>query len=113
MVTEPRTESALCELCNRAPVKPDDCFCVTCRIEVTAITETVNDPVAIILSRHQHLCALSNGDSTMCMCGEEFPGGPGYHRQHVATLIYRVLGLVGPLPNTPAAYEDINERFDR
>lgn len=95
-----------CELCGRVQAEPGDVFCVACRVEVVGMTEIVNDPVLVVLNRHQHLCVLSNPDSTMCMCGERFDGGPGLYREHVATLIYHVLGLVGPLPNTPAAYGD-------
>lgn len=103
------SKPGLCELCEKAPADEGDCFCVPCRIEVTAMTEIVNDPVLRILSNHQHVCFLSDLDSTMCRCGKRFPGGPGYHREHLASLIYDTLGLVGPLPNTPAGFESPSE----
>ncbi len=94
----------LCSLCGKVPHEPGDCFCLACRVEVLAMTEVVNDPVERLLTQHWHFCPLSDLDSTLCRCGERFDGGPGYHRTHVATLIYEALGLVGPLPHTPAAY---------
>lgn len=95
----------VCELCEKAPAEPDDCFCHLCRIEVTAMSEIVHDPVLIALSHHQHVCFLSNMDRTMCRCGVRFEGGPAYHREHLAAVIYEALGLPGPIPNTPASDE--------
>ncbi len=100
------SDIGICELCEHRAADYPDCFCVTCRIEVTAMSEIVNDPILRILSQHQHVCFLSDLDSTLCRCGQRFEGGPHYHRQHLAELIYDTLELVGPLPNTPAAFED-------
>lgn len=99
--TDPVLE--LCGLCEKVPPEPGDCFCVPCRVETIASAETVNDPVAIVLNHHTHVCFFSNIDSTLCRCGERFDGGPGYHRMHIAAKVYEALGLPGPLPNTPAS----------
>jgi hypothetical protein len=58
----------------------------------------VTDPIEHVLSSHQHMCGLSNMDSTPCMCGRTFDGGPGYHRQHVAAHIRWALGLPAGIP---------------
>lgn len=97
--------SAVCELCEKAPKDGDDIFCALCRIECEAMMMVVPDVVEHVLSAHQHLCALSGMDSTMCLCGTTFKGGPAFHRRHVAELIHEALELDPPLPWYPAALE--------
>lgn len=103
IVTTP--SSTVCELCQALAPDKDDIFCVPCRVEITAMCETVHDPIAIVLNHHAHVCFLSDIDKTLCRCGERFDGGPGYHRMHVAEKVYKALGLPGPVPNTPASDE--------
>lgn len=101
--------TAQCELCENAPAEPaepGDCFCVPCRIEVTAMSEIIHSPVEIVLHRHWKMEPLSNDESTMCRCGLRFDGGPGIHRRHLAEEIHKALGLDEPMPHTPAAFED-------
>lgn len=93
--------ATVCAVCEKRPPSPDDVMCGYCRGEFNARCEIVNDPVAIVLNHHQHLCALSDIDSTMCMCGERFEGGPGNYRGHVSALIYEALGIDGPPKNQP------------
>jgi hypothetical protein len=89
----------ICEVCTVLEAEPDDCLCVTCRVEVTAATSVIHDPVENLLSGHQRLLVPQ---FTMCLCGVVFEG-PAFYRRHVAELIYAELGLPGPVPWTPAS----------
>lgn len=71
----------------------DDCLCPSCRAWVEANTTIITDPVEIILNRHQ---GVKLGDyKVMCLCGEGVFAGPGFHRRHVAGLIYKALHIDG------------------
>jgi hypothetical protein len=98
----------ICERCEKMPAEPGDCFCVPCRVEVLAMSQTVHDPVEHVLSRHQHLCGLVSDERVMCMCCEMFDG-PAYHRRHVAEKVYEALGLDEPMPWTPSALDTGDE----
>ena len=101
------SDERACPICDeRKPVVFGDVMCADCRSDFISRCVIVNDPVENILSQHQHLCGLSDLDSVMCMCAERFDG-PGYHRVHVATLIYDALGIEGPIPWIPARAGDI------
>lgn len=86
----------LCVMCETAAADWPDCMCKPCRAEVEAITDEVPDTVERLLSTHARMEPLCTEDRTMCRCGLSFSGGPGYHRRHVAELIYAELGVVGP-----------------
>lgn len=88
----------LCFLCRNLPLAWPDTACVLCRERIARSLDTVTDPVELVLSSHQHICGLADSDRTMCLCGERVEGGPGFHRRHVARLIYEALGIPGPLP---------------
>ena len=95
---EQPSDQGICDLCEAKPCQPDDCFCAECRDGVTARSDTVVDPVEIVLSEHGRLHFLSDLDKQVCNCGWECESGPGLHRRHVAAYIYEVLGLDGPQP---------------
>lgn len=101
----PLHPGGLCDLCEKTPAEPGDCFCVQCRIEVSAMLVTVNSPVERVLSQHWKMEPLSSNESTLCRCGERFDGGPGFHRRHLAEKIHEALGLDPPLPWTDCALE--------
>jgi hypothetical protein len=89
-----------CELCEEAPADGDDPFCALCRIEITAMSQVISDPVELILSAHRDLIC---GDGwTTCLCGERIAGGPAHFRRHVAVLIRDALGLSPPAAWVPA-----------
>ena len=87
-----------CAICEAVPLAWPDLMCVPCRGRVERSSDEVVDPVEQVLSQHLHLCGLSDSDGTMCVCGEHFDGGPGFHRRHVAEKVYEALGIEGPMP---------------
>ncbi len=92
----------VCPICEVMPVdEVDDPLCPVCRIEFTAASQIVRDPVEQLLSRHQRLMTT---EFVMCLCGEPFEG-PALYRRHVAELIRTALGLDPPAPWTPASDE--------
>lgn len=88
----------LCSYCEKVPNAWPDVMCAPCRAKVESITDEVHDPVEQVLSAHWRMEPLSTEDSTMCRCGQRFRGGRGFHRRHLAEMIYETLGLDGPVP---------------
>lgn len=88
----------LCDLCEREQATvfwPEDepresqiGACQGCVDWMDENTVTITDPVQIVLSRH--LAVNLDNYERLCLCGERFEA-PGYHREHVAGLIYEAL----------------------
>ena len=101
----------VCSYCEKAPNAWPDVMCGPCRAEVEATTDKVHDPVEQVLSAHWRMEPLSTEDSTICRCGWRFNGGRGFHRRHLAEMIYDALDLDGPLPWTFGAFSVTAKRF--
>jgi hypothetical protein len=90
--------AGICPVCEVDPVADDDCMCGPCRQRTEDMSSLVVDPVELVLSSHWTFDALCSEDHQFCRCGWEIDSGPGYHRRHLAEMIYKALGLDGPAP---------------
>lgn len=113
-MTEPATPSdnGICDLCERDPVAEDDVLCAACRQLVYEVSEVVTDPLEKLINQHGLMYPLLRFDVVRCYCGEEWKGGAGHHRHHLAEVICEHLGLPAPSPWMPLPeYEALQDAF--
>lgn len=105
-------QSHPCGLCEKVPCAWPDVFCAPCRADANDRSDEVTDPVEHVLNKHGRMEPLCTSDYTICRCTAAFPGGPAYHRRHLAEKVYEALGITGPTPWIIGPESESRERFD-